>query len=178
MSAVEQLLDELDATREQLLIAIEPLPDEALVEPGAVGDWSIADVLVNLTVWESELVTALLKIDQGKKPGRLLAALAQPDEYNQQRYQENRDRDLDRIFADLMKVRLALEEWLESFTDRQLTDKRRFIYFNGRSLAQIISQVTVENERHFLPPLRRFAKAWQNAAAEGIIPLTAVDNNE
>ena len=175
MSAVEQLLNELDATREQLLVAIEPLPDEALMQAGAVAEWSIADVLVNLTVWESELVTGLLKIDQGNKPGRLLSAMAKPDEYNQQRFTENKDRDLNRIFDDLIKVRLELEEWLEAFSDKQLTDKKRYKYFNGRSLSQIVSQITIDNERRFLADIQQFAQAWERAESSGVIPLTAVE---
>lgn len=175
MSTVEQLLNELDTVREQLLVAIEPLPDEALLQPGAAGGWSIADILVNLTVWESELVTGLMKIDQGRKPGRLLAALAKPEEYNQQRYTENINRDLNRVFDDLIKVRLELEEWLEMFSDRQLTDKKRYQYFNGRSLSHIVRQITLENERRYLPDLQRFADAWEKAESSGVIPVTAVD---
>jgi len=175
MSAVEQLLNELDTTREQLLVAIEPLPDEALLQAGAANAWSIADILVNLTVWESELVTGLMKIDQGRKPGRLLAAMTRPEKYNQQRYAENIDRDLNRVFDDLIKVRLELEEWLETFSDRQLTDKKRYKYFNGRSLSQIVTEITIENERRYLPDLQQFARAWEKAESDNVIPVTAVD---
>ena len=64
--AVEQLLNKLDGSREQLLVAIEPLPDLVLIKKGVVGQWSIADILVNLTVWEAELVTAFMKIERGQ----------------------------------------------------------------------------------------------------------------
>jgi hypothetical protein len=177
MNAVENLLEELDDIREQLLVAIEPLPDEVLEQAGVVAEWSIADILVNLTVWESELVTGLRKIDPGKKPGNLLAALAKTDEFNQLCYAENINRDLERIFDDLMKVRLALEEWLESFSEKQLTDTKRYKYFNGRSLAHIIRKTTIENERRFLPAIKRFVQTWQAAEADKFIPLTAVNSS-
>lgn len=178
MSAIERLLNELDSSREELLVTIEALPDDALLKSGVVGEWSIADVLVNLTVWESEIVTGLLKMDQGKKPGNLLNALKHPKDYDQQRYAENKDRDLDRVFNDLMKVRLELEEWVESLSERQLTDNKRYKYFHGRSLLQIISQTTIDNERRYLPDIKRFAKAWEEAEQGGTIPITAVDVNK
>lgn len=174
MSVIERLLSALDETREQLLVALEPLPDEALQQPGASGPWSVADVLVNLTIWESELVTGLMQIDQGKKPARLLAALAAPESYNRQWHEANQGRDLDRIFDDLIKVRLELEEWLEMFPDRALTDKKRYGWSHGRSLADIVTQTTIENERRYLPQIERFAGQWTEAAAGDTIPLTAV----
>ena len=76
MSVVDKLLMQLDESRERLLIAIEPLPDLVLIKKGVVGQWSIADILVNLTVWEAELVTGLMKIERGQKPGRLLVCIA------------------------------------------------------------------------------------------------------
>lgn len=174
---MEQLLDKLDDGREQLLIALEPLPDEALLAPGAVGDWSIAALLAVLTAWEAEMVTALLKLDQGKKPERLLAALDNEAEFNRQRVAETYGRPLERVFDDLMKVRLQLEEWLETFSDRQLADKKRYKWFNGRSLAQIIAQTSYENEALYLPDVQKFTRSWEQAANNGVIPLTAVSAN-
>lgn len=45
MADLETLLDHLDSGRERLLVAIEPLPDEALLAPGAYGLWSAATCL-------------------------------------------------------------------------------------------------------------------------------------
>ncbi|MCA9977623.1 MAG: hypothetical protein KC413_17810, partial [Anaerolineales bacterium] len=97
---IDQLLDELDGSREKLLMAIADLPDDALMTPGAWEEWSIADILVNLTVWEAELVTGIMRLDQGKRPEAFLPALAQPEAYDQARYEENKGRDLDRVFDD------------------------------------------------------------------------------
>lgn len=176
--AVEQLLNKLDASRERLLIAIEPLPDLVLVKKGVVGQWSVADILVNLTVWEAELVTALMKIERGQKPGRLLEALENPKTYNKQRYDENHNRDLDLIFNDLVKVRVELEEWLEMFSAKQLTNPKQYSWFNGKSLADIIAQTTYENEQKYLPHIETFVQSWEAAMASNVIPLTAVTDNE
>lgn len=178
MSKVEQMLDQLDRSRERLLIAVEPLSDEALLEPGAVGRFSVADLLAHLTAWESELVTALMQLSQGKKPGNLLAALAQPDARAEQWYEENKGRDLDRIFDDFQGVRVQLEGWLEEFSDRDLTDPQRYRWLRGISLAQVIEETTFGKETAYLPALEAFAERWvetYNRAGEDlVVPLSAV----
>ncbi|MCA9930295.1 MAG: ClbS/DfsB family four-helix bundle protein [Anaerolineales bacterium] len=165
MSTMESLLDKLDETRMTLLEAIELLPDEALMHTNAIGRYSVADVLVNLTVWEAELVTGMMRLDQGKKPGTLVAALSNRQEYNQKRFAENQGRDLDRIFDDLQKVRVELEGWLEVFSERDLIQPKRFPWFGGKTLAQIIAEVTFENEKRYLPLLNAFAQKWQDSRA-------------
>ena len=187
MNDLEQLLDRLDNSREQFLVAIEPLPDEALITPGAVDDWSIADVMINLTAWEAELVTALLRLDRRQRPDNLLAALADPEAYDAVRHAETQGRDLDLIFDDWQLVRVQLEEWLENFSASNLTNPRRYRWFKGKSLRQIIEETTINREKRFLPTVTAFAQAWvdQNATeSELMIPLTAVsledehDNNQ
>lgn len=175
---VEKLLNQLDASREQLLVAIEPLPDLVLIKKGVVGQWSIADILVNLTVWEAEMVTAFMKLERGQKPERLLSALEDPKTYNKMRYDENQGRDLDLIFDDLIKVRVEAEEWLETFSDKQLTNKTQYTWFVGKSLADIIAKTTFENEQKYLPSIKTYVHAWEAAIASNVIPLTAVSNDD
>jgi len=176
MSEMDALLDALDDSRERLLVAIEPLPDLALLEKGAVGEWSIIDILVNLTAWEAELVTGLMRLDQNKPPTRLLAALTDPEAYDRERYAENQDRDLDQIFDDFQLVRLKTEDWLAGITERALTEKRK--YLDGRTLAEVVAATTFGRERRILAQIEAFAQQWldeEERFEESIIPLTAVD---
>ena len=136
----DEILEELDRVREQLLVAIEARPDEAFLQPGVMGDWTLADVLTHLVAWESEMVTALLRIDQGKTPARLVEAFADVDGYNARRHEENKGRDLDRIFKDLIGVRVQLEEWLSDFSDQELNDTKRYAWSKGLPLWHIIAE--------------------------------------
>lgn len=156
----ESLLDELDKTRERLLVAISPLPDAALLAPGAVGDWSLRDVLVHLTVWEAELVTGLMRLDQGKRPDRLLAALADRDAYNAARLKENEGRELDIIFDDLQGVRFQLEGWLEEFSRKDLTRPDRYKSLNGIPLWRLIAMTSFEHEAEHLPAIEAATAPW------------------
>jgi hypothetical protein len=160
MQTLDTILDKLDDSREQLLMAIEALPDEALTEEAAIGRFTIADILALQAVWEAELVTGFNQIDLGKQPDRLLKALADPKTYNKQRYLENKGRSLDSIFNDYQQVRVQVEQWLEAFSEKALNDSKRYKYFRGKSLVQIIGEVTWEREANYVSPLATFAQSW------------------
>ena len=178
MNITEQLLDELDNSRESLLVVIEPLPDEALMYKEAVAGWSVIDVLINLTAWEAELVTGLMQIDQNKRPDKLLASLKNPQVYDKLRFEETQDRDLDQVFLDLQQVRIQVEEWILEFSERDLKDPKRFRWLKGKPLRDLIAATTFQREHKFIPQLTLYAQKWQEreiAAANSVIPLTAVD---
>jgi len=160
MSALEDLLDKLDAAREKTLVAIETLPDEVLVEPGAIGRWSIADLLSILTAWDAEVVTGLLRLKQGKSPDKLLAAVATPPRYNAARWEEAQGRDLDVIFQDFQGARLHLEEWLGELSERALTDPHHYKALGGVALREIIAKATHEHEARYISFLTTFAGYW------------------
>lgn len=179
MQTLDNILDNLDDNREQLLMAIEMLPDEALMEDAAIGRFSIANILSIQAVWEAELVTGFMNIDQGKKPERLLKALADPKTYNKQRYLENKDRTLDSIFNDYQQVRVQVEQWLEAFSEKALNDPKRYKFFRGKPLVKIIGDVTWEREAKYAAPFSAFAKSWidsRDAAtlmeASAFVPLS------
>jgi hypothetical protein len=124
------------------------------------------------------MVTALRQTQQGKRPTRLMAILNNMDEYNRERFAESGGRDLDQVFEDWMKVRLEMEEWLELFPDRDLTDRQRYNWSNGRTLIAIITQTTIENERRYLPEVQRFAREWQQMEQSGMISLNDIQVND
>lgn len=152
--------EQLEEVRMQLLMAIETLPDEALTEHGAINDWSVADFLFLMTAWEAELVTGLMKVEKNKKPGRLLNALKNRRNYNKQRLAESPGRELDLIFADLRKVRVELEGWIEAFSDKQLTNPKQYKWLKGRTLGQLIAQTSFQYEANYLSAVQVFAEKW------------------
>ncbi len=161
MSTLEDLLDDLDASREETLIALESLPDEAFMMPGIIGRWSVADLLSILTAWDAEVVTGLLRLKQGKPPEKLLEAVATPGRYNAARFQEAQGRDLDVIFKDFQGARLHLEEWLGELSERALSDPRHYKALGGVALNDIVAKATYEQEARYLPFLTTFAERWE-----------------
>ena len=175
MLALEDILDALDASREHTLVALEALPDEGLVAPGVIGRWSVADLLSILTAWDAEVVTGLLRLEQGKPPEKLLAALENPALYNAARYQDAQGRDLDVVFEDFQGARLHLEEWLSDLYERALTDPRRYKSLGGVPLAKLIARATYEQEARYLPFLTIFADRWEAAEEEAASMITPAD---
>lgn len=174
----EELLDQLDNTRERLLMAIEYLPDNALMEPGTVGEWSIADLLSVLTAWDAEVVTGLMRLKQGKPPERLLAALADRQAYNAARFVENQGRDLDTVFEDFQGARVHLEEWIEAFNERALTAKGHYKALGDASLLGTIIAATAAHEATYLPVLEHIGRQWaepEDGGDPNIIPLQGIE---
>jgi hypothetical protein len=177
---LEQLLDQLFQSRERLLMSLELLPEEALWQQGVVGEWSLIDLLNVLTAWESELVTAMMRLEKGQKPDNLLAAMADENAFNARVVKQGQTRDLEAIFDDFQGARMHLEEWLEFFTERQLMNPKQYKWFQGRSLAQIIETYSAAHERSYLPAVELFAQSWRETADThtDIIPLSAVRATE
>jgi uncharacterized damage-inducible protein DinB len=154
------LQEHLENVRLQLLEAIAELPDEALLAPGAVGEWSIRDLLFLLTAWDAELVTGLMQIKQRKQPKRLLDALANRAGYEKAQQQIGVKRDLDPVFDDLQQVRLELEDWITQFSDRELSDPGAYPWLPERPLWSLIAETSYQNEERYLPAVESFARAW------------------
>jgi uncharacterized damage-inducible protein DinB len=54
-----QVRDGLARERAKLLAALDGLSEEEMTRPGAVGRWSVRDVLAHILAWEEEAVTRL-----------------------------------------------------------------------------------------------------------------------
>lgn len=162
---LDEIYEQLEASRERLLIALEDIPPDRYHESGVMGEWSTADILNHLITWESELITCLMNLDQGKKPSRMLDAIADVDGYNARRYEENKDRELDRIFEDLQSVRVQLEDWLPHFSDRDLNDGNRYRWSDGVALWQIIEANSFGHEGEHLPDLEAYAERLRTGEA-------------
>jgi hypothetical protein len=162
----DEIYEQLEASRERLLLTLELIPLDRLAQPGVMGKWSVTDVLTHFVVWESELVTCMMNLDQGKKPARMLAAIADVDGYNARRYEENKDREFDRVLDDLRQVRIQLEEWLPHFSDRDLNDVDRYKWSDEVALWQIIEANSFGHEGEHLPDLEAYASQWQDDAAD------------
>lgn len=163
MTGIE-LQEQLENVRMRLLEAIAPLPDEALTDANAVEHMSIRELLFLLTAWDSELVTGLMRIRQGKQPKRLLDALADREQYERTQLATASSRDLDQIFDDLQHVRIELEEWLTQFSDRELNDRRRYSWLRDRTLFELIADNSLEHELRFVPVVEAYANAWMSTS--------------
>lgn len=131
-----EILEALESEREKFLDLLEGLSEQEMQQPGVAGDWSIKDILVHLTRWEAELVKLLYQARQGQTPTKAQRVLLQSsdDDVNARWYAASRDRLLEQALEDFHAVRNQTLRRVESFTDQDLNDARRYPWLDGRPL--------------------------------------------
>ncbi|MEK6572795.1 MAG: ClbS/DfsB family four-helix bundle protein [Chloroflexota bacterium] len=141
-----ELISTLEASRKTLLVTIDGLSDEEMTRPGAMGDWSVKDLLSHLTAWEAELVTMLAQARQGKKPPFADVSSSQTDALNAQWHNETKDRPLERVLIDFHGVRKQTVKQVESFSDEELNDPKLYKWLKDSPLWKWIANETFEHE--------------------------------
>jgi hypothetical protein len=153
----DEILEALEDEREKFLDAIEGLSDEALQEPGMVGEWSVKDVLSHLIAWEAELVKLLWQAKQGIDPGSAHFGGKSVDELNAAWYAEFQARPLEQVQADFQAVRRQTERRVEAFLDKDLNDPGRYPWLEGHPLWEWVAGDSFEHEAEHAAQIR----AWR-----------------
>jgi len=150
------LIQALNRSRERLLRAIEGLEASQLTQPGAVGIWSVKDVLAHLAMWEAQTVTLLYQVRQGMKPTTLHLKTFDNDQQNAQWYEQAKDRPWEQVWADFQGVRVQTLRRLDAFDDHELSSPTRFPWL-GKSLASLIYEWIIQHEEDHAADL----EAWR-----------------
>jgi uncharacterized damage-inducible protein DinB len=156
------IIADLRAARARLLQALEGLTDEHMLQVGAVGIWSIKDVLAHLVAWEAELVTALSRLEQHKRQPPRIVEIDDIDDWNDEQYHTNVARSLDVVLDDFHGVHKHLIAALESLDDRILDDNRRWPWMEGEPLSYLVFENAIWHEDEHAADIR----AWRET--EGI----------
>jgi hypothetical protein len=151
-------LQELQQARDQMADALAGLPEDAYLRPGVVGFWSVKDIIAHLTVWYSELITALAFIDNPKRVPHIVE-IEDIDDYNDQQYRENARRPLAAILEDYRGVHKHLPLAIEGIDENTLTDPRRFRWMEGEPLWFLIAENGYWHEREHADQIRQWRAA-------------------
>src|SRR5258708_8404159 len=135
----QEVLDEIRRGRADLLDALDGLPDDAMLRAGVVGIWSVKDVLAHLTVWESELITALSQLD---RPTRVpeIVEIEDIDEFNAEQYRTNARRSLPAVLEDFHGVHKHLIQTIEELDDKTINNARRFPWMESEPIAHPLTE--------------------------------------
>jgi len=161
----DEILDALEDERENFLEAVDELSDEALLEPGVVGDWSVKDIMHHICMWEAELVKLLWEAAQGLPPTTVFFTDASVDELNAAWIKEGQARNLDQVWDDFQAVRQQTIRRLSAFRDKDLTDPARYPWLKespmikDRPLWFWIAECSFEHEKEHTAQI----KAWRAA---------------
>jgi hypothetical protein len=153
----DEIFEALEDEREKFLDAIEGLSDEAVLEAGVVGEWSVKDILSHLIAWEAEQVKLLWQAKQGIQPNTVHFSDRSVDELNAAWYAEFKARPLDRILADFQAVRKQTERRVNSYSDKDLNDPQRYPWLQGFSLWEWVANDSFKHEAEHAAQIR----AWR-----------------
>jgi uncharacterized protein (TIGR03083 family) len=155
----QALLKRIQQERAAFEAACAGLTPEQMTAAGAMGEWSVKDILGHIAMWESRLVTILYSNERGVPP-KMLHGQASVDKVNAESFAEQRERPLDRVLADFHAVHTQLLKRLDSLTDRDLSDPKRFKWMEGEPLEKLVAGDTFEHYAEH----RAMIEAWRQKA--------------
>ncbi len=161
----KELLETLEDSRQEMLEMLEDLPDEALVQPGVTGEWSIKDILAHLTYWEGQIVTLIFQVQRGMaKPSTAHFSPEPVDAVNQRWYESGKDRPLEMIWQDWVSVRKQTIRRVNELSETDLSDPKKYAWSKGKPLCEWILGDTVEHEEEHGDAIRE----WLDARDSGV----------
>lgn len=152
----QNLLDVLEESHNNFLDVLDTINEELMLVPGTIGDWSIKDLLIHLTMWEAQLITLLYQVRNGQTPTSIHFSNLGDDEINERWYTQYRDRDLEFVLEDFYGVRDQTIRRVQEFSEKDLFDKDRFNWAKGHALWEWIAGSSYEHEKEHLDELQEF----------------------
>jgi hypothetical protein len=135
---VRALLDRIDEDWREFLHLLDGIPDELLLAPGAVGDWSLKDLFGHIAFWDEQ---AIVELDRAltSQPERELDWQAM----NDRDYAARKDRPLPEQRSDMHQAHATLLERLEAVAGLE-----------AARIDRAIKGSTYEHYEEHLPDLR------------------------
>lgn len=153
-----ELIRALEEGRERFLDAIDGLDEGDLQKGGAVGEWSLKDLLAHLTMWEAELVKFLWQARQGVKPATIHFNNISVDEVNERWYRANQSRPLAIILDDFHGVRNQTLRRVEAFSEEELIDPKLFPWLGDTPLFEWIAGDSYQHEAEHEEQIRSWRR--------------------
>ena len=118
----DRVRDSLARERGKLLAALEGLSDDEMARPGAVGQWSVRDVLAHLLAWEEEAIARLelLAADRPQDFARITNE-QELDSWNASAHQRYAGLPLPEVMRRLEDVPGRVLAGLQSLSDERLS---------------------------------------------------------
>jgi hypothetical protein len=151
---VERVMRLIRETSTRLELLLAQLSVEQMNQPGAVGVWSVKDVLAHIAYWEQFTVGILEAIARGEAP--TLSADDETERRNASVIAQYYQRSLAAVISDWQQAREDLLEQLEYLSDQDLNDADRFPWSDGRTLLERIAGNSYDHEQEHIDQIR----AW------------------
>jgi len=156
----EQMLERIQTERRRLEKNLASLPEDALVEKGVIGDWSIKDILAHLVDWEQRFLgwyQAGLRgeVPQTPAPGLTWEDL---DLLNQDIYNRNRNRPLESIMAEFGSSYNQVMQTIRAIPEEEIFHPGVYAWTGNSNLATFIFANTANHYRWAKTHIRKWGK--------------------
>ena len=122
----ERALNRIEQGWKAFLESFTDLTDNMLMESGAVGHWSVRDVLTHITSWEEEALKALPIILDGNPTPRY-RRYGGIDAFNALEQERKRQLSIDEVKQELMATHKHLLTFLAELPESAFSANRRFL---------------------------------------------------
>jgi len=120
----EQTLDRLEREWQALVNTWEGLPEDALLQPGTVGHWSVRDVMAHVATWNEEAIKALPVILEDKPLPRYMGI----DAFNAREQERKQYLSLEQVKRETLATYNKLTDYLQNLPEAAFNRPR----FNKR----------------------------------------------
>lgn len=149
-----QLVAALDEQRTALMSLLAGQPADALDRKGALGEWSIKNVLAHLAAWELTMVQALdERLIAGKEPEVLATIAANPDEWNAAEVAEGEYLSPEDQLAEFEWTHGVLVQYLRALDEATLAKTSPWPGWDG-TVAEYIRSAIADHEREHVAQIR------------------------
>ena len=136
-----RLLGELELERNQLLRNIETCRIRDIERP-MIDEWSLKDIVGHVASWEAEVVSALLDIQEGRRPAILDFDEERTDAWNQDHVERKRSLTFWSVLEQLKAGRERLLATVAEFDDAAIGEE-------GRVPNQLLQVVANHDKEHW-----------------------------
>ena len=153
----DELIEKIIRARRDLLAVLEAVPPEQRETPGACGEWSVKDVLVNINYWEGATVTMLYQLRQGLAPDTLhFDPNLDVEATNQRWHTLGKERPWEVAWADFNGIHTQMLRRVKAFSESELNDPGLHAKLSGKPLWRFIEADSYGHEDEHAAALR----AW------------------
>lgn len=159
----DQLLLQTREENAALIAFLETLTPEQMIESGAVGDWSVKDVLAHLTVWVQMFLRWYAAGKRGEQP------ITPSEDYNwqhlpalnQQIYEQHRNQPLDEVWADFHDSHQAVMSAIAAMSNEELFSPKVYAWTRSSTLGAYAVSATCSHYAWARKEIRKGMNAKQ-----------------
>jgi hypothetical protein len=158
-SSKSELLDLIQTGRRQFLELISELSPEQFIAPGAVGDWSVKDLLAHILVHEQRMVRWVGEVLRGANP-QVPQPFCMPEDelaqLNADIFRVNRSRPLLDLLRELDAVHAQSLALVAGAAEADLFDPSHYALREGEALCAAVAANTYEHDQEHSSELVEF----------------------